>query len=94
MSGSFTRKVIWSGKIIICGICFYAGVILGSIVASALGIASPPLPAGIDGMERFVAQPVAQAWNKPVHSGGRCIHVSVVLVTNGDEDFSLPGNTG
>ncbi|MFU8860754.1 MAG: hypothetical protein ACNA8K_10035 [Cyclonatronaceae bacterium] len=48
MSGSFTRKVILAGKIIIGGICFYAGVILGSVIATALGIDSPPLPPGVD----------------------------------------------
>jgi hypothetical protein len=48
MNGLLLRSILWAGKIILGGICFYAGVILGSIVAAALGIASPPLPPGVD----------------------------------------------
>ncbi|MCA1801216.1 MAG: hypothetical protein LC662_02025 [Rhodothermaceae bacterium] len=48
MSGRLSRAALWAGKIVVGGICFYAGVIAGSIVASALGIASPPLPPGVD----------------------------------------------
>jgi uncharacterized membrane protein YeaQ/YmgE (transglycosylase-associated protein family) len=42
------RLIINFGKILFGGICFYGGIILGSILASAFGMESPSLPPGVD----------------------------------------------
>jgi hypothetical protein len=38
MSGLFTRTSHLAGKIILGGICFYTGIILGSLVSRGTGI--------------------------------------------------------
>lgn len=42
------RIALIIGKIILGGLAFYAGIILGSVLAGLLGLAMPSLPAGAD----------------------------------------------
>ena len=42
-------RTLWTiGKIILAALAFYAGLILGSILAGSLGMSAPSLPAGVD----------------------------------------------
>jgi hypothetical protein len=45
---SLKRALLTIGKIILCGLTFFVGTTLGSVVAVQLGIPAPPLPSGTD----------------------------------------------